>query len=70
MGIVIGKGYEMLNNIATKTDVTLRAFRGSPGLYFKGSCENEKKAIREIKAIVVRVHWSLGVIILSPDWLS
>ncbi|PFX14685.1 uncharacterized protein LOC111344482 isoform X1 [Stylophora pistillata] len=52
MGIVIGKGYETLNYISTKTDVTLRAFRGSPGLYFKGSSENEKKAIREIKAIV------------------
>lgn len=52
MGIVIGKGYEKLNDISTKTGVTLRAFRGSPGLYFKGSSENEKKAIREIKAIV------------------
>ena len=55
MGVVIGKGYETLNNISTKTGVTLKAFRGSPGLYFKGSREGEKKAIREIKAIVVSV---------------
>ncbi|XP_066030707.1 uncharacterized protein [Pocillopora verrucosa] len=54
MGVVIGKGYETLNNISTKTGVTLKAFRGSPGLYFKGSREGEKKAIREIKEIVNR----------------
>ena len=58
MGAVIGKGYEKLNNISTKTGVTLKAFRGSPGLYFKGSREGEKKAIREVKEIVVSVHWS------------
>ncbi|CAH3113247.1 unnamed protein product [Pocillopora meandrina] len=52
MGAVIGKGYEKLNNISTKTGVTLKAFRGSPGLYFKGSREGEKKAIREVKEIV------------------
>ena len=69
MGIVIGKGYEKLNNISTRTGVTLKAFRGSPGLYFKGSREDEKKAIRQIKAIVVSVYWSPCVIILSSDWL-
>ena len=57
MGVVIGKGHETLNNISTKTGVTLKAFRGSPGLYFKGSREGEKKAIREIKEIVVSVYW-------------
>ena len=57
MGVVIGKGYETLNNISTRTGVTLKAFRGSPGLYFKGSREDERKAIREIKEIVVSVHW-------------
>ena len=70
MGVVIGKGYEKLNNISTRTGVTLKAFRGSPGLYFKGSREGEKKAIREIKAIVVSVNWFPRVIILSSDWLS
>ena len=69
MGVVIGKGHEKLNNISTKTGVTLKAFRGSPGLYFKGSREGEKKAIREIKAIVVSVNWFPCVIILSSDWL-
>ena len=69
MGVVIGKGHEKLNNISTKTGVTLKAFRSSPGLYFKGSREGEKKAIREIKAIVVSVNWFPCVIILSSDWL-
>ena len=69
MGVVVGKGYETLKNISTKTGVALKPSRGSPGLYFKGSREDEKKAIREIKAIVVSVHWSPCVIILSSDWL-
>ena len=51
MGSVIGKGREKLNNIKTKTGVALKVIDNS--LYFIGSAEKEKKAIREIKDIVV-----------------
>ena len=51
MGFVIGKGREKLNNIETKTGVALKVIDNS--LYFTGSAEQEKKAIREIKDIVV-----------------
>ncbi len=53
MGQVIGKGREKLNNIETKTGAALKVIDDS--LYIKGSIEKEKKALREIKAIVVRM---------------
>ena len=56
MGFVIGKGREKLNNIETKTGVALKVIDNS--LYFIGSAEKEKKAIREIKAVVVSVAHS------------
>ena len=52
MGQVIGKGRERLSNIETNTGVALKVIDNN--LYIKGSTEKEKKAIREIKAIVVR----------------
>jgi len=52
MGQVIGKGREKLSNIETNTGVALKVIDNN--LYIKGSAEKEKKAIREIKAIVVR----------------
>ena len=56
MGRVIGKGRENLSNLETKTGVALKVIDNS--LYIKGSIEKQKKAIREIKAIVVsfRIH--------------
>ena len=51
MGHVIGKGREKLSNIETKTGVALKVIANN--LYIKGSTEQEKKVIREIKAIVV-----------------
>ncbi|XP_020632537.1 uncharacterized protein LOC110069365 [Orbicella faveolata] len=50
MGQVIGKGREKLSNIETNTGVALKVIDNN--LYIKGSAEKEKKAIREIKAIV------------------
>ena len=52
MGLVIGKGREKLTNIETKTGVALKV--NESDLYIKGSTEQEKKVIREIKAITVR----------------
>lgn len=52
MGQVIGKGREKLSNIETNTGAALKVIDNN--LYIKGSTEKEKKAIREIKAIVVR----------------
>ena len=52
MGQVIGKGREKLSNIETKSGVALKVIENN--LYIKGSTEQEKKVIREIKAIVVR----------------
>ena len=52
MGLVIGKGREKLTNIETKTGVALKVIESD--LYIKGSAEQEKKVIREIKAITVR----------------
>ena len=52
MGLVIGKGREKLTNIETKTGVALKVIESD--LYIKGSTEQEKKVIREIKAITVR----------------
>ena len=52
IGLVIGKGRERLSNIETKTGVALKVVDNS--LYIKGSAEQEKRVIREIKAIVVR----------------
>ena len=51
MGHVIGKGRENLSNIETKTGVALKIIANN--LYIEGSTEQEKKVIREIKAIVV-----------------
>ena len=52
MGQVIGKGREKLSNIETKSGVALKVIENN--LYIKGSTEQEKNVIREIKAIVVR----------------
>ena len=52
MGLVIGKGREKLTNIETKIGVALKVIESD--LYIKGSAEQEKKVIREIKAITVR----------------
>ena len=52
MGQVIGKGREKLSNIETKSGVALKVIESD--LYIKGSTEQEKKVIREIKAITVR----------------
>ena len=52
MGLVIGKGREKLTNIETKTGVALKVIESD--LYIKGSAEQEKKVIREIKAITAR----------------
>ena len=52
MGQVIGKGRERLSNIETKTGVALKVIENN--LYIKGSTEQGKEVIREIKAIVVR----------------
>ena len=52
MGQVIGKGREKLNNIETNTGAALKVIDND--LYIKGSAEQEKKVLREIKAIVVR----------------
>ena len=57
MGFVIGKGREKLNNIETKTDALLKVIDNN--LYFIGSAEQEKKAIREIKHNVVSLAWQL-----------
>ena len=46
------KGREKLSNIETKTGVALKVIDNN--LYINGSTEQEKKVIREIKAIVVR----------------
>ena len=51
LGQVIGKGRERLSNIETKTGVALKVIDNN--LYIKGSSEQERKVIREIKAIVV-----------------
>ena len=52
MGLVIGTGRETLSNIETKTGVALKVIENN--LYIKGSTEQGKEVIREIKAIVVR----------------
>ncbi|KAJ7323749.1 hypothetical protein OS493_030873 [Desmophyllum pertusum] len=52
MGHVIGKGRENLSKLETKTGVALKVNDNS--LYIKGSTEKQKKATREIKAIVTR----------------
>ena len=52
MGLVIGKGREKLTNIETKTGVAPKVIESD--LYIKGSAEQEKKVIREIKAITAR----------------
>ena len=52
MGLVIGKGREKLTNIETKIGVALKVIESD--LYIKGSAEQEKKVIREIKAITAR----------------
>ena len=57
MGFVIGKGREKLNNIETKTGALLKVIDNS--LYFVGSAEQEKNAIREIKDNVVSLAWQL-----------
>jgi len=54
MGTVIGRNSENLNKIGQKTGATLK-FWGRNGLYIKGSPENQKRAIREIKEQVVSV---------------
>ncbi|XP_020632584.1 uncharacterized protein LOC110069397 [Orbicella faveolata] len=48
MGTVIGRNSENLNKIGQKTGATLKVW-GRNGLYIKGSPENQKRAIREIK---------------------
>ena len=57
MGAVIGKKRQHLSNIEKKTGATLRVYRkdSNSSLYIKGSIESQKKAIREIKEIVVRL---------------
>ena len=52
MGLVIGTGRETLSNIETKTGVARKVIENN--LYIKGSTEQGKEVIREIKAIVVR----------------
>ena len=52
IGLVIGKGRDKLSNIEAKTGVALKVIENN--LYIKGSTEQEKKVIREIKAITVR----------------
>ena len=59
MGAVIGKNRQQLNDIEKQTDATLRIYGkdSNSSLYIKGSIESQKRAIREIKEIVVRpVH--------------
>ena len=54
VGYVIGKGRQNLNNIETKTGVTL-TFRDSQ-LYIKAESErSEKLAVREIKVLAVSI---------------
>lgn len=50
IGFVIGKGREKLNDIESRTGVALKVIDNH--LYFKGSTEQGKKAIREVKATV------------------
>ena len=58
MGAVIGKNRKHLNDIEEKTGAKLKVFiEGSnSSLCVKGSIESEKRAIREIKEIVVRLE--------------
>ncbi|XP_022803029.1 uncharacterized protein LOC111340448 isoform X1 [Stylophora pistillata] len=50
MGFVIGRGREKLNDIETRTGVALKVIDNH--LHIKGSTEQEKKVIREVKATV------------------
>ena len=61
MGAVIGKNREHLNDIEQKTGAKLKAFRkgSNSSLCVKGSIESQKRAIREVKEIVVRPDASL-----------
>lgn len=58
MGAVIGKNRQHLSNIEQKTGATLRVYRkdSNSSLYIKGSIESQKKALREIREIVVRLQ--------------
>ena len=52
MSRVIGRNGEKLHNIEQKTGATLKVW-GWNGLHIKGSPENQMRAIREIKELVV-----------------
>ncbi len=54
MGRVIGKNREQLNDIEQKTGATLKVFQRNT-LCVKGSIDSQKRAIWEIKEIVVRL---------------
>lgn len=52
MGRVIGKNRKQLDDIEQKTGATLKVFQRN-ALYVKGTIDSQKRAIREIKEIVV-----------------
>ena len=59
MGQVIGKNRVRLDDIQEKTGATLRVFERN--IYVKGSIESQKRAIREIKEIVVSLAmWEIA----------
>ena len=61
MGAVIGRNREHLNEIEQKTGATLKVYKkgSNSSLWVKGSIKSQKRAIRQVKEIVVRPDASL-----------